>query len=175
MKRLTTDKPRNNTETALNLFFAKDGETWVRGGSSDPCVHDVTLNEFIRRVAHEHKADELFNLGTNDVELSEQMADALFHGIDTMEGLIATLYTVGWAFAELREKLKRYEDEDKAGKLVHLPCKIGTPVYRIHRVFGECSMSSEAFKLSTLNELGGRVFLTVSEAAEALDDLRKQG
>ncbi len=106
MKRLATDKPRNNTETALNLFFIKDGETWVRGGSSDPCVHDVTLNEFIRRVAHEHKADELFDLDTNDVELSEQMADALFYGIDTMEGLIATLYTVGWAFAELRSKAK---------------------------------------------------------------------
>lgn len=32
MNRLTTDKPRDNTETALNLFYIKGHETWVRGG-----------------------------------------------------------------------------------------------------------------------------------------------
>lgn len=26
MKRLTTDAPKNNLESALNLFYAKDGE-----------------------------------------------------------------------------------------------------------------------------------------------------
>ena len=28
--RLTTDNPQNNVETALNLFYIKDGETYVR-------------------------------------------------------------------------------------------------------------------------------------------------
>ncbi|MFQ8836317.1 MAG: hypothetical protein ACLR8L_00155 [Oscillospiraceae bacterium] len=29
--RLTTDSPKNNVEMALNLFFVKDKEVWVRG------------------------------------------------------------------------------------------------------------------------------------------------
>ena len=34
--RLTTDNPQNNVETALNLFYIKDGETYVRGGGPAP-------------------------------------------------------------------------------------------------------------------------------------------
>ncbi len=29
--RLTTDTPKNNIEMALNLFYVKDKEVWVRG------------------------------------------------------------------------------------------------------------------------------------------------
>ena len=36
MKRLTNDNPQNNTETALNLFFVKDGQAWVRRGGPEP-------------------------------------------------------------------------------------------------------------------------------------------
>ena len=32
MNRITTDHPSDNIETALNLFYIKNGETWVRGG-----------------------------------------------------------------------------------------------------------------------------------------------
>ena len=32
MKRLTTNCPDNNLDAALNLFYIKDSETWVRGG-----------------------------------------------------------------------------------------------------------------------------------------------
>lgn len=175
MKRLTIDQPENNTETALNLFYVKDGEAWARGGGEAPDYPDVRLTDFARRLIRSHGVEEFMEPDSDDAELGEQIHETLFDGPDTTEGLIALLYTTAWALAELREKLKQYEDEEEAGKLVHLPCKLRTPVYRIHRVFGECSMSSEAFKLSTLDELGSRVFLTVPEAAEALDDLRKQG
>ena len=30
MNRITTDHPSDNIETALNLFYIKNGETWVR-------------------------------------------------------------------------------------------------------------------------------------------------
>ena len=34
MKRLTTEKPQGNVENALNLFYIKDKETWIRGGGT---------------------------------------------------------------------------------------------------------------------------------------------
>lgn len=38
MKRLTTDAPKTNLESALNLFYAKDGEAWVLRGGSVPVL-----------------------------------------------------------------------------------------------------------------------------------------
>ena len=48
MKRLTTDAPKTNLESALNLFYAKDGEAWVLRGGSEPAYADVTLFDYIR-------------------------------------------------------------------------------------------------------------------------------
>ena len=46
-------------------------------------------------------------------------------GICTQRGLIATFYQNLWAMAELREKLKYYEDLEEQGRLLVLPCKVG--------------------------------------------------
>lgn len=46
-------------------------------------------------------------------------------GICTPRGLIATFYQNLWAMAELREKLKYYEDLEEQGRLLVLPCKVG--------------------------------------------------
>ena len=175
MERLTTDHPQDNIETALNLFYVKDGEAWARNGGAAPEYQDVRLFDYARRIIHDHRMEEMIDPNAEDMDFAEQISGALFDGVETESGLIATLYTAAWAFAELREKLKQYEDAEEAGKLLWLPCKLGTPVYRIHRVFGECSMSSEPFSLSALEDFGTRVFLTVTEAADALDALRKRG
>ena len=52
-------------------------------------------------------------------------------GISTPRGLIATFYQNLWAMAELREKLKYYEDLEEQGRLLVLPCKVGDTVYEI--------------------------------------------
>ena len=52
-------------------------------------------------------------------------------GISTPRGLIATFYQNLWAMAELREKLKYYEDLEEQGRLLVLPCKVGDTVYGI--------------------------------------------
>jgi len=52
-------------------------------------------------------------------------------GICTQRGLIATFYQNLWAMAELREKLKYYEDLEEQGWLLVLPCKVGDVVYEI--------------------------------------------
>ena len=52
-------------------------------------------------------------------------------GISTPRGLIANFYQNLWAMAELREKLKYYEDLEEQGRLLVLPCRVGDTVYEI--------------------------------------------
>lgn len=108
MKRLTTDTPSDNIQAALNLFYVKDGWTWVRGGGPAPEYRDVSLCDYIRDIVRVHIPSE--KLPADDDKLSMVMSEWLLEGYGTAEGIIATLYTAGWAFAELRHKLMRYED-----------------------------------------------------------------
>ena len=52
-------------------------------------------------------------------------------GICTPRGLIANFYQNLWAMAELREKLKYYEDLEEQERLLVLPRKVGDTVYEI--------------------------------------------
>lgn len=131
MERLTTDNPRDNIETALNLFYIKDGETWVRGGGDAPGYPDVRLFDYARKLIRAHGAEELIEPDSEDQELADQIAECLFDGVDTIEGLIATLYTAAWAFSALREKLKRYEDAENEKRFIYPPCKVGDTLYEI--------------------------------------------
>lgn len=108
MKRLTTDTPQNNLESALNLFYAKDGGTWVRGGGPEPDYDDVTLFTYIRRALNAFFPGHQFDDVDNDT-LSEIMFDWLQYGPESIPGVIAALYESAWAFAEIRERLKAYE------------------------------------------------------------------
>ena len=107
MKRLTTGHPQGNVETALNLFYIKNGEAWVRGGGPGPEFPDVSLFDYLREIVQTHGLE---------IDISDETAiglsvyESLFDGIDTLEGIVATLYTAGWAFAELRARLELYEN-----------------------------------------------------------------
>ena len=109
MERLTTDNPRNNTEVALNLVYAKDGQAWVRNGGPCPGYPDVMLYDYMRLIIADHGPMSI-KTGLTDDELGDALSDALFDGIETKEGLCAMLYTLAWAFAELRQRLAAYED-----------------------------------------------------------------
>lgn len=109
--RLTTDSPENNVETAFNLFYIRDREVFVRGGGPAPDYKDVSLNEYTRQLIRTHAQAE--DADVDDEELSMMMAEWVIEGPDTIEGLIATFYTAAWAFSELRECLKRYEDREE--------------------------------------------------------------
>lgn len=109
MERLTTDNPRNNTEVALNLVYVKDGQAWVRNGGPAPGYPDVTLYDYMRLIIADHGPMSI-KTGLTDEELGDALYDALFDGVETKEGLCAMLYTLAWAFAELRQRLAAYED-----------------------------------------------------------------
>lgn len=108
MYRLTTDTPSDNFETSLNLFYVRDGDVFVRGGGDAPDYADISLTDFIREVAKMLCPDML--LPESAEEISFAMAEYLFDGYEEPTGLIAMLYTAAWAYAELRERLKSYED-----------------------------------------------------------------
>ena len=108
MKRLTTNCPDNNLDAALNLFYIKDGETWVRGGGDGPDYPDIRLYDFIRKAAKILLPD--LDFLTDDDGVDYAMGELLLDGPDEPTGLLALLYTAAWSYAELRDRLMQYED-----------------------------------------------------------------
>lgn len=103
--KLTTNHPETNVASALNLFYVKDDETFVRGYGKNGS--DISLNEWTKEMIEKHKLP----IGTKDAhDMGCDLVDYLDEGTDTVAGLVALLYTVGWAFSELRAKLEEYEN-----------------------------------------------------------------
>lgn len=107
MNRITTDRPNDNVEAALNLFYIKNGETWVRGGGPGPEFPDVSLYNYLREIVKVHglKIDI-----SDETAIGLSVYESLFDGPETLEGIVATLYTAGWALSELRARLELYEN-----------------------------------------------------------------
>ena len=110
MERLTTNYPDNNLDAALNLFYIKDFDTWVRGGGDGPGYPDIRLYDFIRKAAKTLLPDLDFPMDDDDVDYA--MGELLLDGPDEPTGLLALLYTAAWSYAELRGRLMQYEDTD---------------------------------------------------------------
>ena len=108
MERLTTDNPTDNIEASLNLFYVRDGDAFIRGGGDAPDYADISVTDFIRKAARTLCPDML--LPESAEEISFAMAEYLFDGYEEPSSLIALLYTAAWSYAELRERLKAYED-----------------------------------------------------------------
>jgi hypothetical protein len=99
---IVTDNPDTNVSTALNLFFVRNGEAYVRGYGENG--EDISLIDFVKRIAIIQAIPILY-------EISEYLADCLLDNEpESEEGLLALFYTAAWAFAEIRERLKKYEE-----------------------------------------------------------------
>lgn len=124
--RFTKEKPMSNLELAHNCCFIKGKEAWYRDFE-----RESDLRHFILHLLMAHAGDD----GTyeGDWEFDEAMADALQAGdYDDLRFVLALMYRNMWAMAELREKLKMYEDicEDP-GKVVELPCRPNDTLYYV--------------------------------------------
>ena len=125
MERLTTNKEKSEMgmyELAHNSCYCKDGVARYRDYEND-----IDARDLARELAW----------SLTDIELSrdnecfdEEMLENLQYDI-TKEpiGLIALFYRNLWAMADLREKLKEYEDLEEQGLLLRLPCKIGDTIW----------------------------------------------
>lgn len=184
-KRLTTDNPSGCTESMLNNVYAKDGSIVIRSTEDDR--KDVDLCEYIAEKCNcNYSADDIAEWDCGDCQLCP-------YGI---------MYAACIQAAELRERLKQYEDKDEQGLFLDLPCRAGDTVYSycerfncvlayevedIHIDKEQTSYFATAFDYSpsyfgeyldeinfTDEQFHKTVFLTREEAEKALEKLRNE-
>lgn len=128
MERLTTNKSvadMSMIELAHNSCYADD-ERNARYRDYDM---EMDARDFTRNLMATLTKDEL---PVDDAEFDEEVLDNLtIDPFSDVRGLIALFYRNMWSMADLREKLKRYEDTEEQGLLLRLPCGIGSDVYLI--------------------------------------------
>lgn len=162
MKRLTTNCPDNNLDAALNLFYIKDFETWVRGGGDGPDYPDIRLYDFIRKAAKILLPDLDFPVDDDGVDYA--MGELLLDGPDEPTGLLALLYTAAWSYAELRGRLMQYEDTGKTPVEVAMLVKDWNDLCAIVR---ECGGISRVKVLAEADK-EGRLFLLPLEPGRSM-------
>ena len=126
MERLTTNKSvadMSMIELAHNSCYADD----ERNARYRDYNLDVDSRWLIRNLVKDICGEDFKDL--SDEEVDEYMASMLSVEIDSTIGLLALFYRNLWAMADLREKLKYYEDAEEQGLLLRLPCKVGDTVY----------------------------------------------
>lgn len=126
MERLTTNKNVSEMgmfKLALNCcYITQDGNTRYRDYAKDIDARDFA------RVITENFAKDVLPL--NDESFDEEMMENLMYDpLTDINALIAVFYRNMWAMAELREKLKRYEDAEEQGLLLRFPCKVGDKIF----------------------------------------------
>lgn len=79
-----------------------------RAGLLQMPSRSISLNDYMKQLIKAHNAD-IDTEGTPE-EFDMTLREHLFDGPETIEGLLAEHYTLSWALASLRDKLKHYED-----------------------------------------------------------------
>lgn len=161
MKRLTSDNvfEMSMTELALNQVFVEDGWVWYRKAPEDEC----SVCDLIRGAAAKGLGLEDIELDPNltDEELGDVMLDWLQFGEKEPEGVLAILYRALWAMAEVRERLKLYEDICFA--------EDGTELLApwVLRIFREARLNTGPLTEEQLREMNGDpVYLDLGDGGE---------
>ena len=89
----------------------------------------IDSRELVRNLVKDICDEDLTDL--SDEEFDEYMNSMFSVEMDSTIGLLVVFYRNLWAMAELREKLKDYEDLEEQGRLIKLPCKVGNTYYSI--------------------------------------------
>ena len=185
MERLTSNKPipdMSMLELAYNSCYV-DKERKARYRDYEL---DIDSRELVKDLVEDMCDEDLSNM--SDEEFDEYMAEMQSVEMDSQIGLLALFYRNLWAMADLREKLKDYEDSEEQGRLVKLPCKVGNTVYVI---VGK-NISAQKIQRATIDsegkiefctkrrgfalfDIGKTVFLTKPEAEAKLKELRGGG
>lgn len=189
MERLTSNKKVSDMsmiELAHNSCYADD----KHNARYRDYEMDMDARDFARNLMATLTKDEL---PIGDTEFDEEILDDLaIDPFSDVRGLIALFYRNLWAMANLREKLKEYEDLEEQGRLLKLPCKVGDTVYGIsmgkiikltvneisifymkgEKIINVKCQNNDEFRNYVEKEFGINVFLTKSEAETKLKELR---
>lgn len=149
MERLTNNKPveeMSMVELAHNCCYAEDRLARYRDFEMD-----MDARDFARNLMTTLTDDEL---SLDDENFDEEILENLqYDPFGDVRGLIALFYRNLWAMADLREKLKSYEDAEEQGLLLRLPCKVGDTVYTA------CSWGIESGVVGSIEIISDRVFV----------------
>lgn len=196
MERLTNNKKAFDMsffELAHNSCYADEN----RNARYRDYELDIDIRELVKNLAKDMCDEDLSDM--SDEDFDEYMAEMLSVEMDSQIGLLALFYRNLWAMADLREKLKDYEDLEEHGRLLKLPCKVGDKIYSIYRCFDDgvqqlivkgIHMHSYTPTKTILSiefesddqrccgklraeELGRTLFLAKGEAEEKLKELRR--
>lgn len=118
MERLTSNKPAsdmNVLELAYNSCYAdKNHNARYRDYELD-----IDSRELVKNLVKDMCDEDLSDM--SDEEFDDYMGEMLAVEVDSQIGLLALFYRNLWAMADLREKLKYYEDLEEQGRLLKLP------------------------------------------------------
>lgn len=106
MKHIITDDPQTNTEVMFNLAYVKDKEVWIHGAGEDQ--KDCSLVDFTKNMCSRNHLCSV----NSEMEACDDL-DALcdWYMDCSMSGCpIGTAYFIAIQAAELRERLRQYED-----------------------------------------------------------------
>lgn len=194
MERLTSNKPipdMNMLELAYNSCYL-DKERKARYRNYEL---DIDSRELAKDLVEDMCDEDLSDM--SDEEFDEYMSEMLSVEVDSQIGLLALFYRNLWAMADLREKLKGYEDLEEQGRLLKMLCNRGDEVYFIKSAFSLAHFPIKA-KITRIcgvdcdndvmyvsnteyngidrhfkqSDIGKTVFLTKSEAEAKLKELR---
>lgn len=187
MERLTTNKNVPNMsmiELAYNSCYV-DNEHNARYRDYDL---DIDGRQLVKSLAKDICNEDLTDL--SDEEFDEYMASMLSAGIDSTIGLLALFYRNLWAMADLRTRLKSYEDAEEQGRSLQLPYPLGTQliyfvddkdmeIYELDACTIEVSKTPVSQKVLytidcfefLLEDFGKIVFLTREEAEAKLKEM----
>ena len=189
MERLTSNKKVSDMsmfELAHNSCYCKDGVARYRDFENDIDARDLA-RELVWSLAD-------IELSRNNECFDEEIIENLQYDITNEPiGLIALFYRNLWAMADLRERLKEYEDLEEQGLLLRLSCNVGDTVYciedkkiwdcivdkvtisRINGVWIEVKAPKSMPDISAIeyteNAFGKTVFLTKDEAEQKLKEM----
>lgn len=109
MKRLTTNKTVSEMsmyELAHNACYSKDGLARYRDYEMDMDARDFARKLMTTMIGYDLPEDD----DAFDDEIMENLA---YDPFETVTGLVALFYRNLWAMADLRERLKTYEDKEE--------------------------------------------------------------
>lgn len=198
MERLTSNKPVADMMPMIELAHNSCYIDEKHNARYRDYEQDIDSRQLVRKLVKDMCDEDLFYM--SDERFDQYMTEMLTVGVSDTIGLLAVFYRNLWATAELREKLKEYEDLEEQGRLVKLPCKVGDTVYvngvlgcdeaeryRVIRVDYHSTLGTgrNEFYIEALlcadpdssiafydNQFDKTVFLTKSEAEAKLEELR---